>query len=538
MGPINKRMETSEIATSEATPIKTTAPISKGRLARSTAFNFIGQFLPLLAGIGLMPYIVHGLGPDRFGVLGIAWVVFGYFGLFDFGLGRATTKFVAEWLSKSASNAETRQIPVLVWTSIGFQITLGLVGLLVMAACTPLLVGKILKVPPALLHEARVTFLILAASLPLVLVQNSLRAVLEGCHRFDVVNLLRVPSSTLVFLIPAAALPFGFELPGIVLALAISRVLFIAAHVAYCLRELPSLRERPEFSGHVLRKLISFGGWVTVANIVNPILVSLDRFLIGSLLSVAMVGYYTAPFEAMTKIWLIPTSLTITIFPACSALGLGRSRELGVLYSRSLKYLFLVLSPVSVVVVLYASPILHLWLGSDFESKSFRVLQILAIGVPVNCLAHIPYCFLQALDRPRWPAILFMCELPVYLAFAWWAITHGGIAGAAMAWSVRVAIEVILLMLMVRRAFGFSLSSLISKQMLRAFAILVLVGSAMTVTKTFTNGWLLGQAGIVAVLLVIFAIGIWISVLDDFDRQSIRSLVSPVLGVFRGRIAA
>ncbi len=183
-----------------------------------------------------MPYIVHGLGPDRFGVLGIAWVVFGYFGLFDFGLGRATTKFVAEWLSKSDSSADARQIPILVWTSIGFQIALGLVGLVVMAACTPDLVGRALKVPPGLLHEAQITFYILAASLPLVLVQNSLRAVLEGCQRFDLVNLLRVPSSALVFLIPAATLPFGLRLPGIVLALAISRLAFIAAHVVFCVR--------------------------------------------------------------------------------------------------------------------------------------------------------------------------------------------------------------------------------------------------------------------------------------------------------------
>jgi O-antigen/teichoic acid export membrane protein len=531
-------MGTSEIAEAKTTPTKQNLPVGKSRLARSTAFNFIGQFLPILAGIGFMPYIVHGLGPDRFGILGISWVIFGYFGLFDFGLGRATTKFVAEWLSNSESSADARQIPILVWTSIGFQIALGLVGLLVMAACTPELVGRALKVPPALLHEVRITFYILAASLPLVLVQNSLRAVLEGCQRFDLVNLLRVPSSILVFLIPAASLPFGLRLPGIVLALAISRLVFIVAHVVFCVRELPDLAKRPEFSRHVLRKLMSFGGWVTVANIINPILISADRFLIGSLLSVAMVGYYTAPFEAMTRIWLIPTSLTITIFPACSALGLGRKRELGMLYSRSLKYLFLTLAPLSLVLVLFASPILRLWLGSEFESKSFRVLQILAIGVPINCLAHIPYCFLQALDRPRLPAILFLCELPVYLTMVSWAIMHGGINGAALAWSIRVAIEVALLMVMVWRAFGFSLGSLVSSPMLRALAILVVIGGAMTVTKTVTNSFLPVQAPIVAILLVIFGISIWFSVLDDLDRQSIGSILGPLRKVLRGRIAA
>jgi O-antigen/teichoic acid export membrane protein len=177
-------------------------------------------------------------------------------------------------------------------------------------------------------------------------------------------------------------------------------------------------------------------------------------------------------------------------------------------------------------------------LGSDFENKSFRVLQILAIGVPINCLAHIPYCFLQALDRPRLPAILFLCELPVYLALASWAIVHGGINGAALAWSIRVAIEVALLMIMVWRAFGFSLGSLVSSTMLRALVILGVTGGAMALTKTLAYSFLPVQATIVGILLAIFGICIWFSVLDDLDRQSIGSILGPLRNVFRGRMAA
>src|SRR5262249_23729024 len=249
-------------------------------------------------------------------------------------------------------------------------------------------------IPPSLVHESRVTFYILAASLPLVLVHNSLRAVLEGCQRFDVVNLLRIPSSVLVFVIPAIAIPLGLQLPGIVASLLASRLFFIAAHLFYCFRVIPSMRTGPMFNGHILSRLLAYGGWVTVGNIVNPILVSMERFLIGSLISVAMVGYYTASFEALTKLWLIPNSLTITIFPACSALGVMRRRELSLLYFRSLKYLFLVLAPTSLVGVIFGREILALWLGSAFAAKSSIVFQILAIGVPINCFAHIPYCFL------------------------------------------------------------------------------------------------------------------------------------------------
>lgn len=63
-------------------------------LARNTLLNLVGHLVPLLAGLATIPYVVRGLGNDGFGILSIAWALLGYFGLFDPGRGRATTKFV------------------------------------------------------------------------------------------------------------------------------------------------------------------------------------------------------------------------------------------------------------------------------------------------------------------------------------------------------------------------------------------------------------------------------------------------------------
>ena len=199
------------MASAETTPLTDEkvgadpAPIDGVKLAKNTAFNFAGQVLPLFAGVALIPYIVRGLGPERFGLLGIIWVVFGYFSLVDLGLGRATTKFLAELLAKG----EASQISEMVWSSIVLQVLLGLAGGLIIAILTPFLVERVLKTPASLVGEARTAFYILAAALPTVLAANGLRAVLEGCERFDIANLLRVPSSILAFAIPAVAVAAG-----------------------------------------------------------------------------------------------------------------------------------------------------------------------------------------------------------------------------------------------------------------------------------------------------------------------------------------
>ena len=72
-----------------AEPIR---PLTSGRLlARNTIWNLLGQVLPMVVGVVAIPPLVHSLGVDRFGVLSLAWIIIGYFSLFDLGMGRALT---------------------------------------------------------------------------------------------------------------------------------------------------------------------------------------------------------------------------------------------------------------------------------------------------------------------------------------------------------------------------------------------------------------------------------------------------------------
>jgi O-antigen/teichoic acid export membrane protein len=503
--------------------------LTRGRLlARNSALNFAGQVLPLLAGIFLIPYIIRGLGTERFGMLGIVWVVSGYFSLMDLGLGRATTKFLAEWLARGEAN----RISQMVWNSIILQFVFGLLGCIIIAGLTPLLVGRVLKIPISLMGEARTAFYILAGSLPIVLATNGLRAVLEGCQRFDISNLLRVPSSILAFVIPAVGVGLGLQLPGIVLWLGISRLAFVFAHAFYCFRVLPCLRTRPAVRSTAVFQLLSFGGWVTLSNVVNPILLSMDRFFIGSLLSIALVGYYTAPFEAVTKLWMIPASLMTAVYPACSALGVQHIRELQVFYSRSIKYIFCALAPVTVILVLFAPAIIGVWLGPGFVGRSTVALQLLAVGVFFNCFAHVPYSFLQALGRPDAAAKLFLLELVPYAGLAFWMVGRYGIAGAAFGWTLRAVIEVLLLLWIAQRLLSLSGTHALDRRMRTALVALGAAGAAAYVTNLFLRDAIWVDLSLCAVWMAGFALTVWRCVLDATDRSSALAVMDSLRALF------
>ena len=311
-------------------------------LVSNTVLNFIGQAVPLFVGIVTIPFIIRGLGTEYFGILCLVWAIVGYFSLFDLGLGRATTKFVAEALSKGDED----QVPRLVWTVITVQAVLGLLGSLILAGITPLLVVRILNIPPELVGEAKTTFYLLALSIPVVLISSSFSGMLEAAQRFDLVNAVRIPSSALTFLLPLIGLILGFELPGIVALILVARFGALSALVALALRIFPKVRK---FSAHfsLFPRLFSYGCWITVSSVVGPILVYLDRFLITSLLSIAAVAYYSAPYEAVTRLWIIPASLVMSLFPAFSALeGIRDRQRLGTLFALSVKFELLTLGPI------------------------------------------------------------------------------------------------------------------------------------------------------------------------------------------------
>src|SRR5579884_2054813 len=193
-----------------------------GRLiTRNWIVNLFGQGLPLVVGLLAVPWLLRYLGIERFGILSIAWAVLGSVGQFDLGLGRATTKYVAEYIGRG----ELPALPALFWTSLLSQTIFGVFAGAFMGLATPVLVNKVLTISPPYLGETRHLLFALAFSIPLLVGANSIRGMLEAGQHFDAINSVKIPANVAVFLLPILAIPLGMGLRGIVLLLIGSRVL-------------------------------------------------------------------------------------------------------------------------------------------------------------------------------------------------------------------------------------------------------------------------------------------------------------------------
>jgi O-antigen/teichoic acid export membrane protein len=399
---------------------------------------------------------------------------------------------------------------------------------ILLAAASPVLVHRLLKIPPALHTDALWVFLTLAVSLPMTFATGSMRGVLAASQRFDLLNAMGIPLSILYYAVPVGALMLGFQLPGMVLFLVLARVAGMAAHVFFCVQLYPALLRGCTFTRSLVCPLLGFGGWIAVSFAVNPILVCLDRFLIGALISIAALGFYTPPYMISNKLGILPASLSATLFPAFSAsAGRGDSEWASHALVRSLKYLLLIVGPAALVLTFFARPILVVWVGARFAAEGATVLQILAVGVLINSLAYVPSGLLQGVGRPDLTAKFHLLEVPLHVVLVWFLVTRFGLPGAALAWTVRVTIDFILLIVAACWITRTSPRLLVARETARSLATLGALAVSFSVVEGSSSA-LFTQVLFVCFLTSCFLLGAWHYVLDSEEKWQVKVWVRVV----------
>jgi len=500
-----------------------TAPAGSARLtsvsllARNATLNLLAEGWTFIVLLVAMPKLVSFLGDTQFGLFSLAWVVIGYLAFLDIGVNRAATKFVSEHLAEQ-DHESTRLI---VRTALTANLVLGLAGGLAVVLVSPYLIHSVFKVSADLQAQARLAFYAVGLAVPVLLVQGVFRAVLESYQRFGWINAVNATATTVQWSAAAVLAWKGHGVALVVFSTVVARILATAAYGAMVFRVLPNLHLFQIHGMHGLPKLLRFGSWVTVSQLVSPVLVYLDRVLIASFVSLAAVTLYTVQYEAMTRLRIIPSSLVGTLYPAFSERGRESQRvQLQRLYEGSVRYLLILLVPGVLFLVVLGPDLLTLWMGHSFAQQSSTVLQILAVGLLPNAIAYVPYNLLQALGRPDLTGKFHVLELPVYAALCIVLIPHWGVFGAALANTVRLVLDSVLLFWAADKYCRCSFRSLLVNVFPRITTLGCLLWLTLAAIKfAFVGPWARLGLGVSAVGISLLTC--WIFVVDKGDKPRI-----------------
>ncbi len=412
----------------------------KNSLQSFFVFNLAGQALPLLVGLVTIPKLILYLGVERFGALSVVWVLIGYFSLFDFGLSRTLTYLSAQhFITKNWDDLRKT-----FWSIIALIFITSLIGSSIILIFKYFNFFNYIKSTTELKLEISESLIPIALSIPIVSSMTALKGLFEADEKFFIVNFLQVLLGIYTFVSPLLLPKEYLSLNSIVYLIMFGRFVFFIIYILIILKNYPQIRLPQIYQQKAKYKMmLSYGGWLTLSNLINPFMVYLDRFFLSLIVPTHLIAYYTTPYEMISRLLIIPASLSRTLFPRLSRTT--SLSEIKQIKKKSLLATFLIMGSITILIVTTSRWLLNLWLGPEFAAQSTLIMITLMLGVFINSLSYTPYTHLQSKGRSDITTKLHLAELPLYLILFYFLTLKYNILGAALAWSFRFCIDTILL---------------------------------------------------------------------------------------------
>ncbi|MFV0643349.1 MAG: flippase [Sphingomonadaceae bacterium] len=458
-------------------------------LLRNTLYNLAGSIAPIALALATIPLYISQIGPERYGALAIVWLVLGYFGIFDMGLGRATARRIARLAASPARPRATKGSDIF-WTAMLANCALGLIGAAALYIGAGYYFVHHIELNDSMRQQLMASLPLLALAVPVATATGVCSGALQGREEFLAVNVTTTISSALFQILPLiCACILGPDLGGLILAAVIARLIGLGLFFMHVWQKL--LRGTvPHPDPAEARALFSFSGWVTVTAMLAPILVSTDRLMIGAMISAAAVTVYNVPFEIVQRASLLPRAIGTAIFPRLAASDETGSREL----ARRANLILLTVTTLPVIGMLFLiRPFLALWAGETLAGQAAPIAWALLAGYWYNGLAVVPYARLTAAGRPGLVTMTLALQIPFFIGAMYLAITHYGLVAAAWVFAARCLADLLIMNRLSSGRPGFP--------PLAGFLAFVVTGLALAMP------WLDGVRGLWATLLTGIVIG-------------------------------
>ena len=441
------------------------------RVVHGSFLNLFGQGVTMLATLIATPFVIRLLGPASYGVLALVHVLIGYLSFADLGMGTASTRFGSQAHARGDDDGEAAAI----WTSLLLAIIpAATVALALILGARPL-VERGLRLPPNL-HDAAVICVRLAA---IGFLARAIAGVLNTPAivrlRMDLyVSILSGTAVVQIVLVPIV-IYFGGGLTGSATVVAGAAIATALLFAIVGVRLLPALR-RPHIDRELLHALAKFGGALVVGTIAAALLSNVEKLLISRYASVHALAYYSVAYTLAFMLTQLPLALTNTLIPAFAQLQeRGDRAAFEQLYRRGLHGMLFWALPGAVFIAAVARPFFTIWAGPQYGLQSTLPLYLLLGGVVCEVLAYVPQGLLIAHGRTD---IIARCNLAIlvpYVVASALLIREYGAPGAAIAWSLRAMISLIVFSTFAERVSGFAFVALPINKRDFAFSVLILV---------------------------------------------------------------
>ena len=506
-------------------------------LVRNVVTNVVGRGSSIVAWLAITPYVLHTLGPEKFGYWSLLSALASTAVLLDLGLGSAVTRFVAG--VAGAGEHEARQgalttgalvavVLALVWSVGGL---LGRGALLAFAHVN----GDWRAEATASAGTA-----VLAAGVGvLALVPN---AALTGVHRLDLVNRVAIAATVVQVGGSLWFLARGAGLQGLALALLLANVTTLVASVVLLRRVAPALTLEPRTATwERVKAQARFSAALQVIGLGVLFQFQLPKFVLARFVNLAAAGEYELAYRVAFAAWSLPSLLLPPLLPALAEWAAqGRWEAAWALHDRAARYLLALAVPLAALLAAGSPALYRAWLGPGHGSAAIS-LTVLMTLLGINVTTSAGALFVRAIGRPWIEARYHIVSFALQLLLAAWLVPKAGLAGALLAMLISGLVGTVLFLWMFHRALERPLRAFVLEIALRPLMVACIAGAVAFAVggACVAAPWGAGRAGaLMALVLGTLAGGaagvagaLWLGIVSRAELADVARRIPGALGM-------
>ena len=335
------------------------------RLARGALLQQGAQIARLIGGLVVVTVLAHRLTFTQLGTYTILLSLITYVMFIKSSVMNAAVVGVAQASARGTPDA----LNVVVSTGFVVYIAIGVISGAALCGIG-LAALPLLNIPHGLFHEAQIGVVGLAIATTLSWPVQIFDDLLRGLQRFAAVSGLEI-FAMVVYVAGALILAFAGAPVWTLVSwnAAIPLLMGLACLLALRALNVHVTIARRQITRTELHRFSATSGTLALGGVAELAVYSIDRFALSAIRSPGLVGRYEGPLGAQNMIRYLNGVLTAPVVPiATDFLARGDVDRVRALFVRALRYCYAVTVPLTVTMVVYAAPILRLWLGDRFGS--------------------------------------------------------------------------------------------------------------------------------------------------------------------------
>ena len=339
-------------------------------------------------------HLIRHLGVERLGIWGVVLATTSVARVSELGLSSSVTKFVSTYRARGDQQAAREATQT---AAISIAVTFALVLPIVYLALVPLLTRLL---PPTAVADAMAVLPYALVSLWLTAIGGIWLGGLDGCFRSDFRAGL-VILSTVVFMALAFTLVSDYGLVGLAAAQVVQGLVLavggwtIMRGVMTPMPSIPTQWSRTRF-----QEMLAYGVNIQIIAVVMLLFEPMTKLLFTRYGGLSAAGYFELAQQLVMKARALIVETNRVVVPVIADMN-GSIADVRRFYSRNVRYLFCLLTPLFACVAASIPAISELWIGR-YERQFVIMAVSLTMAWYVNSLTAPAYFAYLGEGRLRW----------------------------------------------------------------------------------------------------------------------------------------